>query len=68
MQVLRVICRRPVQLNERPIQGESFVLQNGGSQVGSHIAVASSDSHAFPIWIGTPQREKTQVYTARIER
>ena len=59
---------RPVQLNERPIQGESFVLQNGGSQVGSHIAVASSDSHAFPIWIGTPQREKTQVYTARIER
>ncbi len=59
---------RPVQLNEGPIRGDSFIQIDGGSQVGSHIAVASSDSYAYPIWIGTPQTEKTQAYTVQIKR
>lgn len=58
----------PRQLNAQPIRGEDFALYGGVSQVGSHLAVASNDGFAYPVWIGTPQVGKTQVYGAKIVR
>ncbi|HLF89038.1 MAG TPA: hypothetical protein VI451_08850 [Anaerolineales bacterium] len=58
----------PVQLNQDPIRGEDFIKWFGGSMAGSHLAVASGDDYAYPVWIGTPQSGQTQVFTARIER
>jgi hypothetical protein len=58
----------PIQLNQEPVRGEHFTLFEGASRPGSHLAVASNDEFAYPIWIGTPETRKTQVYTARIER
>ena len=58
----------PSKLNQNPIRGEDFIRIMGGSQVGSHLFVASSDDFAFPVWVGTPQAGKTQVYGVKIER
>jgi len=58
----------PVKLNTQPIYGEDFPRVMGISQVGSHLSVASSIDFAYPIWVGTPETGKTQVYAARIER
>ena len=58
----------PVKLNGRPIQGEDFARFGVASRAGSHLSVASGDMYAYPIWIGTPQTGKTQIYSAKIER
>ena len=58
----------PIQLNQQPIRGKDFARFYGVSQPGSHLAVASDDEFAYPIWIGTPESGKTQIYTARIAR
>ncbi|MBC8496882.1 MAG: hypothetical protein H8D37_04400, partial [Chloroflexi bacterium] len=59
---------QPHQLNAELIRGESFMRFEGESQVGSHIAIASTDDYAYPIWIGTPASKTTQVYTVQITR
>ncbi len=58
----------PLQLNDQPIRGEDFVRYQGGSQPGSHLAVASGEAFAYPIWVGTPAPGQTQVFTAKIAR
>lgn len=58
----------PIQLNQQPIQGKDFTRFFGDSQPGSHLAVASGSEFAYPMWIGTPETGKTQIYTAKIER
>jgi hypothetical protein len=58
----------PIQLNQEPIHGDDFARFWGVSQPGSHLAVASGDEFAYPIWIGTPENGRTQLYTAKIER
>jgi hypothetical protein len=58
----------PIQLNQQPIRGDDFARFHGISQPGSHLAVASGGEFAYPIWIGTPENGKTQIYTAKIER
>ena len=58
----------PIQLNQQPIRGQDFARFQGDSQPGSHLAVASDDEFAYPIWIGTPETGKTQLYTAKIQR
>jgi hypothetical protein len=58
----------PLQLNQQPIRGKDFARFQGASRPGSHLAVASTDEFAYPIWIGTPDTGKTQIYTAQIER
>jgi hypothetical protein len=58
----------PIQLNSQLIRGQDFARFNSASQVGSHLAVASGDDYAYPIWIGTQASGKTQVFTAKIER
>jgi hypothetical protein len=58
----------PVKLNGHPIQGEDFARFGIPSSAGSHLSVASGDMYAYPIWIGTPQTGKTQIYSAKIER
>lgn len=58
----------PMQLNREMIRGEDFARMGSYSQAGAALAVASSEGYAYPMWIGTPQLGKTQIYTARIER
>jgi len=58
----------PVQLNRKLVEGESLARFEGRSTMGSHLSVASSDDYAYPVWIGTPEAEKTQVYAVRISR
>lgn len=58
----------PIQLNEHPIRGEDFMRIGGVSQAGSHIAIASTNQYAYPIWIGTPGESKTQIFTVQISR
>jgi hypothetical protein len=58
----------PIQLNSQPIRGQDFTSFQDGSQPGSYLAVASAADSAYPIWIGTPEAGKTQVYTAKIDR
>jgi len=58
----------PIQLNQQPIRGEDFVRFHGASLVGPHPVVASGNEFAYPIWIGTPETGKTQIYTAKIKR
>ena len=58
----------PLRLNPQPIRGVDFVRVQGGSQAGSHLAVAAGADFACPIWVGTPQAGKTQIFTACIER
>ena len=58
----------PLKLNQQPIRGEDFVRSQGGSQVGSHLSVASSDDFAYPVWIETPASGKTQVVGIKIRR
>jgi len=58
----------PVQLNTELVEGESLARFQGRSTIGSHLAIASSDEYAYPIWIGTPGEGKTQVYTIQISR
>jgi hypothetical protein len=58
----------PIQLNQQPIRGNDFARFEGVSRPGSHLAVASGIEFAYPIWIGTPETGKTQIYTAKIER
>ncbi len=60
--------REPIKLNEDLVVGESFARFEGQSTPGSHLAVASSDTHAYPVWIRTPEDGKTQVYTVQITR
>jgi hypothetical protein len=59
---------QPIQLNQQPIRGKDFARFQGASQPGSHLAVASDNEFAFPIWVGTPEIGKTQIYTAKIQR
>ena len=58
----------PVKLNERSIRGDDFIRSRGGSQVGSHLAVASANEFAYPTWIGTPTPGKTPVFGVKINR
>jgi hypothetical protein len=58
----------PVQLNGKLVEGESLVRFEGRSIPVSHLAIASSDDFVYPIWIGTPEKHTTQVYTVRISR
>jgi hypothetical protein len=58
----------PMRLNDDLIIGERFARFEGASNPGSHLAVASSDQYAYPAWIGTPGKAKTQVYTVQISR
>ena len=58
----------PIQLNQQPIRTQDFARFQGDSQPVSHLAVASDDEFAYPIWIGTPESGKTQLYTAKIQR
>jgi hypothetical protein len=58
----------PVKLNQQPIRGEDFIRIQGGSQVGSHLSVASSDGFAYPVWVETPANGKTQVVGIKIQR
>ena len=58
----------PIQLNTELVEGESLARFQGRSTIGSHLAIASSDEYAYPIWIGTPGEGKTQVYTIQISR
>jgi len=58
----------PLQLNQEPIRGEDLARYAGASQASAALAVASGEEYAYPIWIGTPQLGKTQVYTAKIQR
>ena len=58
----------PLQLNQQPIRGKDFARFLGVSQPGSHLAVASDNEFAYPMWIGTPENGKTQIYTAKIAR
>ena len=58
----------PIQLNQRPILGKDFARFYGVSQPGSHLAVASDNEFAYPMWIGTPENGRTQIYIAKIER
>ncbi len=58
----------PIQLNQQPIRAQDFARFQGDSQPVSHLAVASDDEFAYPIWIGTPETGKTQLYTAKIQR
>ena len=59
---------RPLQLNERPIDGQRFVRLFGRSSAAYLIAVASTDEYAYPIWIDTQGGEGTQAITVRIAR
>ena len=58
----------PVQLNQQPIHGQDFARFQGTSRPGSHLAIASGIEFASPMWIGTPETGKTQIYTAKIAR
>jgi len=58
----------PIQLNQQPIRGKDFARFYGVSQPGSHLAVASDNEFAYPIWVGTPETGQTQIYTAKIQR
>ena len=58
----------PIQLNQQPIQGKDFARFYGVSQPGSHLAIASDNEFAYPMWVGTPENGKTQIYIAKIER
>jgi hypothetical protein len=58
----------PVKLNKDIIDGESFARFEGSSMSGSHLAVASSDEYAYPVWIETPGVNQTQVHTVQIQR
>ena len=58
----------PIQLNQQPIKGKDFTRFFGDSQPGSHLAVASNNEFAYPMWVGTPETGRTQIYTAKIER
>jgi hypothetical protein len=58
----------PIQLNQEPIHGADLVRLQGTSQIGSNLAVASGNEFAYPVWIGTPETGKTQIYTAKIQR
>ncbi len=64
----RLSFTEPIQLNQQSIQGKDFVRFYGVSQPGSHLAVASDAEFAYPMWIGTPENGKTQIYIAKIER
>lgn len=59
---------QPIQLNDDPIRGEDFMRIEGASQIGSHLAIASTDNYAYPIWIETPETSKTQIFTVQISR
>jgi hypothetical protein len=59
---------QPERLNDKLVEGESLARVEGSSSAGSHLAVASSDDYAYPIWIGTPSKNKTQVYIVQITR
>jgi hypothetical protein len=58
----------PVRLNQQPVRGKDFARFDGVSEPGSHLAIASENEFAYPMWIGTPENGKTQIYTAKIER
>jgi hypothetical protein len=58
----------PIQLNQQPVRGKDFARFFGDSHPGSHLAVASDNEFAYPMWIGTPETGKTQIYLAKIER
>ena len=58
----------PIQLNQQSIEGKDFARFYGLSEPGSQLAVASGDEFAYPMWIGTPENGKTQIYIAKIER
>jgi hypothetical protein len=58
----------PTRLNDNLVVGENFARFEGASNPGSHLAVASSNQYAYPAWIGTPGKGKTQVYTVQISR
>ncbi len=58
----------PVQINDQLILGESLASFEGHSTFGSHLEIASNIDYAYPVWIGTPEDGKTQVYTVQIKR
>ena len=58
----------PIQVNGNPVQGESLARFEGRSNPGTHLAIASSNEAAYPLWIATPGQGKTQATTMRITR
>jgi len=63
-----VTFSKPIQLNDKVVDGESLARFENQTEVGSHLSVASTDEFAYPIWIGTPGPGKTQVYSVQIIR
>ncbi|GAB4580881.1 MAG: hypothetical protein Fur0022_36250 [Anaerolineales bacterium] len=58
----------PMQLNPDPIRGENFPRFAGLLLTNTYLSLASHDSYAYPLWLGTPETGKTQIYTIKIER
>lgn len=58
----------PRRLNDAPIDGGRFVRLNGYSFPFTHLAVASTDDYAYPIWVDTPGDEGSQLFVRRIAR
>ena len=56
------------KLNQAPILGERFVRVSGRSVAFTHIAVASSNDYAYPIWFETDGTDGMQMVTSRIIR
>ncbi len=58
----------PTQLNQDPIRGEDFPRFSGLLLTESYLSLASTDTYAYPLWLGTPEAGKTQIYLVKIER
>lgn len=58
----------PLQLNPTPIRGEDFPSFGGLLLTNTYLSLASSDTYAYPLWVGTPEVGKTQVFTIKIKR
>ena len=58
----------PQRLNAAPIVGSRFIRTQGASRRGEYIRMASTDRHAYAIWIDTQGAEGTQAVMTQIER
>jgi hypothetical protein len=58
----------PTRLNGAPIAGARFVRVRGVSRPGEYIGAASTNTHAYAIWVDAQGEAGTQALMARIER
>jgi hypothetical protein len=58
----------PTQLNQAPIRGEDFPRFSALLLTKSYLSLASSDTYAYALWLGTPEAGRTQIYLVKIER